>query len=317
MRKKDVSKEEILKAIQKYPIKKEAAASLNVSSSHLRKLAKRYGISYPTVSWKKGKSLTNIKYPFVDREWMITHWVNTSKSMHQLAVEYGIPESILECRRSKYNLSRTSKIRTSADGTRILSLEDPRLYYLLGLTVTDGYIVEKHNAIEISLVGEDERILLSEIQQYFAPNHQIVKYGNAWRSRITYEGLALHLLHNFNISSHNKTYKVKGPTTFPSEDAAKAYIRGCWDGDGCITSYSHISLLTASEALTLNIRSIIKHYTGVELNFRYEWRKNRSVKYPIIDKGGKSALKVLKWMYSLENCFKLNRKYEQFLKLMI
>lgn len=317
MQKKDISKEEILKAIQKYPIKKEAAAFLDISPSHLYKLVRRYNIIYPTVSWKKGKSLENVKYPFIDKEWMIAHWINTSKSLHQLAVEYGIPESILECRRSKYNLSRASKIRTSANGARIMNLEDPRLYYLLGLTVTDGYIVEKHDAIEISLVGEDERTLLDEIQQYFAPNHQIAKYGNAWRSRIVYKGLAHHLLSNFNIDSHSKTYRVEGPVVFPSEDAAKAYIRGCWDGDGCITSCSHIALLTASEMLILNIRSIIKHYTGVELNFRYEWRKNRDVKYPIIDKGGKDALKVLKWMYSLDNCFKLNRKYEQFLKLMI
>lgn len=317
MRKKDIRKEEISKAIKDYPIKKEAATALGISTSLLRRLVKEYNIIYPTTSWKKGKNLQNIQYPFINKEWMLSHWVNTSKSMRQLAEEYGVPESLIECRRSKYGLSRASKIRTCADTEKLFNLEDPHVYYLLGLTVTDGYIVKKHDAIEISLVGESEHTLLDEIQRYFAPKHQIAKYGNAWRCRITHKGLAEYLLTNFDIDPRNKTYEVKGPVSFPSEDAARAYIRGCWDGDGCITERGNMSLLTASESLVLNIRSIIKHYTGIELSFRYERRKNHCIKYPVISKTGDAAKAVLNWIYALEDCFKLNRKYERFLKLMI
>ena len=70
--------------------------------------------------------------------------------------------------------------------------------------------------------------------------------------------------------TENKTFNAQVPQSFPSEDCAKAYIRGCIDGDGSIQKDGRcVTIATASEKFISGIVAIVKHYTGIEANQYY------------------------------------------------
>ena len=119
-------------------------------------------------------------------------------------------------------------------------------------------------------------------------------------------------MNNFNIMSGPKTFKVCTPNKFPNEDCAKAYFRGCLDGDGTVgKDGKSFSILTASDNFIDGIVSMLNTYVCNKFHKRYEI-------YPIVSGCQGTGKKALDWTYSLENCFCLSRKYERYLnKLMI
>ena len=88
--------------------KADAAKRLNISTTKLRLLAKELNIDYKTKSFRKGKVLPN-SHPEIDKQWLIENWVNTNKSMKQLAEEFNISEGLIDARRAKYKVSKKYK----------------------------------------------------------------------------------------------------------------------------------------------------------------------------------------------------------------
>ena len=110
---------------------------------------------------------------------------------------------------------------------------------------------------------------------------------------------------NFGIPSGAKTFSVKTPSAYFNEDCAKAYFRGCLDGDGTIGKDGvSFSILTASEEFIDGLVVLLNQFVGPEYHKRYEV-------YPLVSGGGNTGKRALQWAYSLENCFRLERKYQK------
>lgn len=280
---------------------------------------KEEGISVPkSQNVKKGKRGYYLKQrPDIDLEWMVENWVNTSKSMRELAEQEGVNESLIDSRREMFGLKKhfTHPVNTE----KLFNLEDPHVYYLAGLIATDGYVPKGNNCFEIGLIGESEKDLLLDIKNYFDSQSPIQSYrytGDKVNSllRVATSGLEDFLFENFNIPSGAKTYTVGVPTQFTNEDCAKAYLHGCMDGDGHISEDGRgFSLTTASETFVRGLHSIILKYTGQDIWFYYEKRDGVNM-YPTISTSCSKSDIVLSWMYSLSDCFSLKRKEEKFMR---
>lgn len=263
---------------------------------------------------KLGHYLT--QRPDINKEWMITNWVDTSKSMRQLAQEEGISEGLLDYRRELFHLKK--QFRHPVNRDKLFNLEDPHVYYLAGLIATDGYVPKYHDCFEIGLIGDDERELLEEIKTYFDSKSplQSYKYSEGKVNtllRIASSGLESFLYENFDIPSGAKTATVGVPTFFFNEDCAKAYLHGCIDGDGCIAhDGKSFGLTTLSEKFIRGLHDILLKYTGEDICVYFE-KGDGTCRYPTLCASGSKSNKVLGWIYSLSDCFSLKRKEEKFM----
>ena len=306
MRKISIEKSKIEQLLHQYKYKKIVCKHLGICIDTLNTLINEYGIEHQRAYNTYERVLD---HPEINKEWLITNWVNTTKSMRQLSEEFNVPESLIDSRRTMYKVVKHYKHYINKE--KLFDLTDPKLYYLAGLVATDGYVPAKQNAIELSLVGADEEDLLQQINTYYENSNSLVHYGRSDISfiRIVCPGLNAFLQTYFSIPDGPKTFTVGVPITFPTEDCAIAYVRGCLDGDGSISkSGSEVGLTTASEALVRGIKSIIERYIPEHFSYYVDGGK-----YPTLSAGGKKCRLLLDWVYSLDNCFRLERKYKRYL----
>lgn len=298
---KNITPEQIQIELAKKITKHQCAKNLDIDDTTFRKKCKRFGIKYEKLNARRGKILPQ-SHPEIDKDWLIKNWVNTTKSMDQLSIEFNVSPGLLEARRQKYNVKKTFKYQV--DNTKLFNTKDPNICYLAGLIATDGYIIKDSDAFEISLTGDDELVLLKDINTYLSSNAPIRQYGKSYRLRIACDGLQKFFESEFNIKQENKTFSVGVPSTFYSESCAAAYVRGCLDGDGCIRKDGNVfRLLTGSIYLVEGLHDIIKKYLNLDLKIGYQKRKDK--RYPCIGTSCSKARKILRWSYDMEGlCLK-------------
>lgn len=307
MRKIIVPKEKIEEAIKKYPYKKDACKWLGIGLKSLNRLVNDYSLTYPSGNFKRGKTFID-SYIEINKQWLIDNWLNTNLSLNDLSAKYDIPLSTLEYRASKYKLTKSYKYDVN---DKIFDLSDVNLWYLAGLIASDGYLEKNADGISITLVGDSEYNLLKDIASYYSSNISVRIYNGKCNLRLSAKGLKEFFSANFNIPLEQKTYSVKCPV-FPEEKYLQAYLRGLFDGDGYISaSKNRFSILSASDGYLESIASEIERFTQIKINVHTTTRKNNH-SYYVIYLGGKSAKTVLSWIYSLDNCFFLERKFSNF-----
>ena len=309
MKKIEISKDIISEFIEQKRTKTELCKHLGVSIGVINKHLVKYDLYWPrNQQTSKGNFKTHAE---IDKAWLVENWINTDYTLPQLAEKYQITTSLLESRRAYFNLHKPYKYRV--DTSILFNAKDPNIAYIAGLLNTDGYFPKVVDSFEISLVGESERLLLQDIADYIKTTAPIAKYGNAHRLRVVQPGIRSFFQDNYNIALDSKTYKTSTPLEFFNESCAKAYVRGCFDGDGCIGSSNYrLTLSTASKTFIEGLRNLIHRYTGVMLA-HYQEKRNNSY-YPTLAAQGKKAQQVLDWMYSEEG-LRLERKYNKYIQV--
>lgn len=313
MKKIYIEKEVIKDSIHKNSSMRDICKDLNIDIATLKRICSEYNLELPRGNARRGKTLPVIR-PDIDKDWLIENWVNTAKSMRQLAVENNISEGILDQRRAKYGLKKAFKYPLDTD--KLFNPSDPNIAYIAGLIATDGFLLQDKNSFEIELHGESETQLLEDIYNYLDRKAAFRKYGLNFRLRVSAEGLNQFFESEFNIKSGPKSYHINVPENFYNEDCAKAYIRGCIDGDGSISLTPGIfSLLSASSDFIAGLHKIILKYSNIDIPIRV----NHSVKYNrdyYTLAAGPGAVKKVKlfldWVYSGPG-FRLERKYMRYL----
>ena len=294
MRKIQIEKNVLETVVKQSSTKKEICEKLKIDIHTLNRLLTEYSIEVVKINPRKGGSYPQYA-PYVNKEWLVEHWVNTSSSLPELAKQFNLPLSLLESRRHKYSLYKAFKYDVDKD--KLFNKDDPNNWYLAGLLVTDGYIQKNRNAFELTLTGESEKRLLQSIKDYYHVGASISEYTpGVYRLRVAVSGLNNYLYTTYNIPNGPKTYSATTPYGFPSEKHARYYVRGCWDGDGFIhKNIKSISLTTASENLVMGLRNIIYQYTGVYTPVHKE--KRVGGEYPSIRYSGNKVMLILRWLY--------------------
>ena len=229
--------------------------------------------------------------------------------------------------------NRNIKIRTISEASRKYSLNEqyfeeinsPNKAYFLGFLFADGYNDEKRNSIEVSCSEKDEELILKlnkEIEsnkpiQYFKIKDK--KYCRiSWCSEKISRDLC-------NIGCKQaKTFKI----TYPKIDKLfeKDFIRGYFDGDGCI-SYSYVKkdnyfgnifngviTFVGTELFCLHLKDILlkEIYVNSSILCRHPLNKNNIRTLQI--SGNNQVRRLADWMYADSDLFLKRKKdkYEKF-----
>lgn len=312
MRKIIVDKSILSDAIEKGGTKEEVAKRLGMCVTTFNKYCKEFGIIVPRRSCKGKERNSTRKFPYVNHEWLIVNWLNTDKSLNELSKDYNIPLSLLEYRASWYGMKKRYKHKI--DESLLYDETNVTTCYLAGLLNSDGYFRKDVDGFSICLVGDDEKILLETLKSYYNSDIPVIDIGNKHLWCVNRIGIRKFFSEKFNINTQDKTFNTGVPYEFYSEDCAKAYIRGCFDGDGYIGNNKfRLSFCTASYAYVAGVANILNKYTGVQLKVRYEKRTRQSKSYPSISAAGRNGKTILAWLYSGDNHVMLRRKYNNYL----
>lgn len=228
---------------------------------------------------------------------------------------------------SKYNLHRTIiqrillrcgvSLRKKTPRTKVnhffFSEYNEISCYWAGFILADGYIREKGRfTLEIALMKSDVNHLM-KFKELIAFDGAIKEYKECFKISISSKQLVNDLAEKFEI------YNNKSLTCYISERIPKKYmkdyIRGYFDGDGCITFTTIDTISFVGTAKTL---LTIRDYFYKDCNITL-----RSKEYPNVIKhgnvytlyySGKSAFKCIHKLYLDSNNY-LERKYNLYLKL--
>lgn len=299
------TKEEFLIKVQELKIKKEVANYFNLSIYLINQFVRENKLN---INWKERYKTSN--WTFVTKDWLTDNWINTTNSLKQVSIQFNIDLHYLETKAKEFNLVKPYKYQFNK--SKMYNVSNANLWYLAGLLATDGYLNPTDNYIEVGLKGKDERELLLKINTYFENQKAPYIFKNDV-TRITFSDnkLKQFFKENFNIQSTNKTFTVGVPEKIINEDCAKAYVLGCFDGDGSISKDGYkASLCTASEEFVKGLKNIIETYIP-NIYITYGIVKE---KYPYIGMTSTNAQKLYSWMYSSNCIFKLERKNKRALK---
>lgn len=186
--------------------------------------------------------------------------------------------------------------------------------YFLGLLFADGNVHSKYNAITLKLQSKDKYILekfsniiYDKIHLYQSENNGVLKFSS---QQIKQDLIKLGC-------TPNKSLKLKFPII--RDDLVNHFMRGYFDGDGCITKYKndYIFSIVATEDFCQTFNKILLDKINVFCSLSKE---NKSIERgnsitTILKTGGNIKIeKILDFIYKNATVY-LPRKYQKYIEL--
>lgn len=170
-------------------------------------------------------------------------------------------------------------------------------YWLLGLLASDG-CVDKLGHISISQSGKDGLELIEYIKSILEFNGNIYVYKNAYS--IQFSSLKIKsILEQYNIVN-KKTLRYK----FPENVELKSFVRGYFDGDGCIGIYNQGNSKNYLSAIIVGTKDFICELNDKLNEFNGKLRQIKRAKNLYeIRWYGKKGIKFLTWLYDNKNLY--------------
>lgn len=201
--------------------------------------------------------------------------------------------------------------------------------YTLGFLYADGYNEEKKNIVKISLQEEDIEIL-KQIRKPICPDKPLryYKYKQA-----NHKPQYSFVIDNGHISRRlselgvvqAKTFKLEFPN-FLDQSLIRHFIRGYFDGDGCITKsntkkypnqHKYNISFVSTEKFIFKLQDYLKEILNinkVKIHTRFPERNNC---IRTLNLGGNIQVeKILDHIYNDSTIF-LKRKYDKYIELKI
>jgi hypothetical protein len=212
--------------------------------------------------------------------------------------------------------SRTTQIRKYPLNEQFFdAIDSEEKAYFLGFLFADGTNSVVKTEVKLSLCEDDKDILerLNALLQpdkplYFEPKSLPTK--NVWKLVIN----SRHLSHQLNALGvvPAKTFVLKFPPWL-QEDLKRHFIRGYFDGDGCISVGRHIQMnITSTEEFLVELQKILMKECGLNktnLSIRHPERSNstRTMQYC----GKNNCLRIYNYLYDKATIY-LERKKQKF-----
>lgn len=188
--------------------------------------------------------------------------------------------------------------------------------YFLGLLMSDGYIITTlyNKEVGLALKAEDKYIL-DKLNNYISPNKKVSQYKNSYKWKVIspkiYEDLK-----KYGIVENKSTTEYHYPNIPKEYD--KDFIRGYFDGDGCISikssGYNVISFCGNSKLFLEDLSKVLLNY-GIQTRPIYSTNINRkNIFHTLYLTGGINKSIFKQFLYNDAETY-LNRKYEKFMKI--
>lgn len=189
--------------------------------------------------------------------------------------------------------------------------------YWLGFIFADGYISETGFIFEISLQAKDVGHL-HKFNRFMGCTENNVKYHPKITEKKVYDSYRW-TIRNENLWNNlnelgcipNKSLKLKFPDLSIFQDILliKHFIRGYWDGDGCIT-FTPKTKITSALGTKMFLDNMKKHLLLLKDN-KLCLHKSTGGKTYVVQTSNRNAYQTLKYLYEDATIF-LDRKYEKY-----
>lgn len=229
-------------------------------------------------------------------------------------------------------------LRNSNDSRRITffnqeyfdDIDTKEKAYWLGFLYADGYNSKKTNTITLTLKGEDITHLKKLAIELKLPMDKIKKrtssiVTNGIKKKYSVCSLRLYSKYLCNILTNKgcpqaKSFIIKYPDWL-DEKLNKHFIRGIFDGDGCLTFRKKQKewkwSITGTKECCDKINEILNKTLGINCGIYYISQTNNNT-YDLMTSGNEKIKKILDWLYedSDKHC-RLDRKHDKYLQLCV
>ena len=210
------------------------------------------------------------------------------------------------------------------------SIDTEEKAYWLGFLMADGYNHESRTAICLRLQAEDVEIL-EKFKKFLRSNapiytiHRTTKTNHLYRTYKEVRVCSIHLSRQlaFLGCTQGKTYNLEYPTCVPSA-LMNHFIRGYFDGDGCIciskrsrrfpNRLNHQLTIVGREDFLLKIQDWLVKEASVN-RIKLAAQKSECIK--ALHYGGFNVVvKILNYLYRDAKIF-LERKHNKYLQMVV
>ena len=198
--------------------------------------------------------------------------------------------------------------------SQIVTEEDA---YWLGFITADGYISEDNNWLDIH-IGEIDLEHLKKFLRYMNfTEEEIPKVihqgigGAKTKDNIVYNAVICGKQLIQNLKQYGLTQGKSGkeiPYQCATIDLEKAYIRGLWDGDGCIRSTQYGVSLVGSQQILEYVRNFLANQLGW-VDYKEKYIHPHGVIYKLEFGGKNISQMIVKLLYEGSSIY-LNRKFD-------
>ncbi len=252
---------------------------------------------------------------------------NNLISSNQICKKYGFKtrKTVLDVLK-EYNIPRREpKIITYYNEDYFKKINSHDKAYILGILLTDGYIIRDYEGFGIQLT-ENDGYLLSNMAKRLGKSTTIIHINydnkrkkaklNNWKKFFNsrdmermccYNGKMAYDLKKLGVVK-NKTHIVRCPKI--PKKYLSSLCRGMWDGDGSIgiakTGNIWCRITSVSEFFIKDLQEIVPFPTSSKNYFK------NGIRYDLrICQGNKQSIAFLKWIYKNKEDLYLERKYEK------
>lgn len=266
--------------------------------------------------------------PYKNKEWL-EQVIKENDNNKQIGDLVGVSGDTIAYWRKKFGLPK-SQAESNVNRTRKLNkkyfdtIDTEHKAYWLGFIMADGCICKteskgKYNRLCFNLKSSD-KCLLDQLQMDLQSDYPI-KIKNNVNKKLDFECTICELrissayLVNSLITHSvipNKTGHELIPESVP-KDLIKHFIRGFYDGDGCLSSTKKLSIGSASNLILDQINQCINDELNIQFHI-YE-RTEYSMPFFLIDSNHYANNKIfLEWLYEDATIY-LDRKYKKYINL--
>jgi DNA-binding transcriptional regulator WhiA len=242
-------------------------------------------------------------------------YLEEGKQAKEIALILNKTTSQIEYALKKYCIQGLKgKNKSNIDESK-LSSDNMILWYYIGLVAADGYIKlhkSGHYSIRLTIKNKGSHELLCKIADDLGYKNKIRQYKNGFNELEIVNRNLLSVLNACGIPNYNKTFDLTFPVNL-TENQARMYIRGCFDGDGSVSIRTNsnwggnFKMISASKSFIDGLSQELNKWLGV-------------IKTPVISNNVyelilniKDSMLVFDWMYKDNEDFRLAYKYDKYL----
>jgi len=231
------------------------------------------------------------------------------------------PKTVLDVLKKRNIKSKNPNDYTEYNEYYFEKIDSHDKAYILGLLLSDGYVIKDCSGFGIQL-NEKDVLILEKIKERVGSSCSIIDIkGRGLRKicgRFVYSrGMNRLTCHNHKIANdlsvfnmvRNKTKKLKLPTLY--KKYYPSFFRGFIDGDGTVginkkTNYPWCQFACCNDSFLEECQSLLISF-GFDVSVSY----GRIISYLYVKGGKKSIFKFLRWIYKDKGEMFLERKYEK------
>lgn len=201
-------------------------------------------------------------------------------------------------------------------------IDTPEKAYWLGFLYADGYNDDTTNTVNLCLKSNDRDHLVKYAKFLGLPKEKIsFNTSSLGYSNCGLKAYSKHLCEQLTKLGcmRAKSFKITYPKWLDNS-LHNHFIRGMFDGDGCLTFKKQQKEwrwdLVSTQNCCESIKQIFLQYSGVYVNYSCISQTNNDT-YCLSTSGNEKIKKIMDWLYSGDSTSDiwLDRKYEKYLNL--